>query len=135
VDYNTKELDQLITDYIKHRYEINNAKTHKEEDKLKGYDMDLFNFLLITKLPKLAFSIILKILEKDSSDIVMGVLSAGELEDLLSEHGELMIEEIEIEARKNPQFKKMLGGVWQADMSDEIYQRVVDAAGGEKNKW
>jgi len=135
MDYNTEELDKLVSDYISHRYKMKDAKTNNDEDNLTGYDMDLFNYFLINKLPKLAFSVILKILEKDSSDIVIDILAVGELEDLLSEHGKLIITEIEDEARKNPQFKKMLGGVWQGDMSDEIYKRVIIAAGGEDARW
>ncbi|RLA59771.1 MAG: hypothetical protein DRQ78_10225 [Epsilonproteobacteria bacterium] len=133
--YNTQELDKLVDEWIAFRYHMNNAKTKTEEDKLQCYDMELMDNCIISKLPKLALSIIVQILEKDSSDRIVPVLAAGELEDILSLHGENIIELIEQTAHKNLKFKKLLGGIWQANMSDEIYKRVINAAGGEEKKW
>ncbi|MFL6586669.1 MAG: DUF6869 domain-containing protein [Luteimonas sp.] len=58
------------------------------------------------------------------SDENLGLLAAGVLEDLLSFHGHDFIERIEHQAKINPKFAWMLGGVWQFQMSDEIWQRV-----------
>lgn len=135
MEYNTKELDELINDWLNYIYSMKKAKTKSEEDKLKPYDMELMEDCIIKKMPNLALSIILKILDKDSSDIVMEVLSAGELEELLSLHGEKIIKIIEETAKKNSKFKKLLGGVWQGEMPDEIYKRVVIAAGGKEARW
>ncbi len=52
------------------------------------------------------------------------VLSAGAVENLLGYHGEQFIERVEAEARTNPKFASLLGGVWQSSMSDELYSRV-----------
>ena len=135
MNYITDELDQLVDNWIAFRYQMNRAKTKEDEDKIKSYDMELMDHYLIPKLPKLSLSIILKILEKDSSDEVMGVLAAGELEDLLSLHGEEIFGLIEELAKKNPKFKQLLGGVWQGDMSDEFYKRIINLAGGEEARW
>ena len=135
MDYITQELNTLVDEWISFRYQMHNAKTKIEEDKIQCYDMELMDICIISKLPKLGLSIILKILEKDSSDIVMPVLAAGELEDILSLHGENIIDLVEKTAQNNLKFKKLLGGVWQAEMSYEIYKRVVIAGGGEENKW
>lgn len=54
-------------------------------------------------------------------------LAAGALEDLLSEHGDELIETVEAEARRNPQFNLLLGGVWQGGMSPEIWCRIQAA--------
>ena len=54
-------------------------------------------------------------------------LAAGALEDLLSEHGDELIEKVETEARRNPQFNLLLGGVWQGGMSSEIWRRIQAA--------
>jgi hypothetical protein len=35
-----------------------------------------------------------------------------------------MIERVETEARSNPLFAKLLGGVWQNEMPDHIWRRV-----------
>jgi hypothetical protein len=135
MDYITQELDKLVDEWISFRYQMHNAKRKDDEDKIQCYDMELMDICIISKLPKLALSIILKILEKDSTDVVIPVLAAGELEDILSLHGEDIIDLVERTARENLKFKKLLGGVWQAEMSSEIYKRVIIAAGGEEKKW
>jgi len=71
--------------------------------------------------------LILAVLAKDTSDEVLQLLSAGPLEDLLAKHGNAFIERIELEARQNPQFRDLLGGVWQNSMTDDIWQRVEAA--------
>jgi hypothetical protein len=52
------------------------------------------------------------------------VLSAGPIEDLLAQHGDAFIDRVEIEARRDPSFAKVLGGVWQNSMSDEVWKRL-----------
>ena len=52
------------------------------------------------------------------------MLSAGPLEDLLAYHGHLIIDRVEAEARRKPLFAKLLGGVWQNIMPDDIWTRV-----------
>lgn len=51
-------------------------------------------------------------------------LAAGPLEDLLSEHGHSLIERLKVQARQNPSFNLLLGGVWQGGMSNEVWAAV-----------
>jgi hypothetical protein len=51
-------------------------------------------------------------------------LSAGEIENLLSRNGPEMIQLIEAEARRDPSFAKLLGGVWKNRMTDEVWSRL-----------
>jgi hypothetical protein len=74
--------------------------------------------------PDAAWAFILEVLKVDGSSTVKETLSAGPLEDLLSEHGPTMIERVELEARTNREFASLLGGVWKGGMSDDIWQRV-----------
>ena len=67
---------------------------------------------------------ILSVLAEDQSIPVVQMLSAGPLEDLLSDHGDAVIDRVESEARKNPAFASLLGGVWQSSMSQPIWDRV-----------
>lgn len=53
-----------------------------------------------------------------------GVLAAGALEDLLSFHGPEFIDRVEEQAKANPAFAHLLGGVWQSQISDEVWGRV-----------
>jgi hypothetical protein len=79
---------------------------------------------MVRKRPEEGWLFVLEALELDNSTSIQEVLSAGPLEDLLAEHGELLIERVEIEARRNPAFASLLGGVWQNSMTDEIWRRV-----------
>jgi hypothetical protein len=77
--------------------------------------------------PDTAWRFILEVLRRDDSIPIMENLSAGPLEDLLAEHGPKVIDRVEAEARSNPAFAKLLGGVWQNTMSDSIWARVQAA--------
>jgi hypothetical protein len=46
------------------------------------------------------------------------------VEDLLSQHGPSFIDRVEHEARSNPKFAYLLGGVWRLEITDEVWQRV-----------
>ncbi|MCO5979350.1 DUF6869 domain-containing protein [Ideonella oryzae] len=79
---------------------------------------------LVQDEPLLAWAMILEILKLDSSNKIQEVLAAGPLEDILAKHGPLVIELVESEAKGNPTFAKLLGGVWKNSMTDEIWARV-----------
>jgi len=74
--------------------------------------------------PDSALQFVLEVLRRDHSDKILEVLSAGPLEDILAKHGERMIEQVETEARSNPLFARLLGSVWQNEMSDPDWRRV-----------
>ena len=77
--------------------------------------------------PERAWAIILEILQRQPPEEALGLLAAGPLEDLLSEHGPAFIERVEARARDDPAFKDLLRGVWRLSMSDEIWARVQAA--------
>ena len=79
---------------------------------------------LCMEQPERAFQFVLEVLRRDHSNKILQVLSAGPLEDILAKHGEQMIGRVESEARSNPLFAKLLGGVWQNEMSDPVWRRV-----------
>ena len=70
---------------------------------------------------------------KTEAQKVCGQLAAGPIEDLLSFHGERFIEKLEDEARQDRRMAWMLGGVWQDQMPDEIWNRVQGAA--DRSYW
>ena len=74
--------------------------------------------------PNLCFSLILEILAVDKSEAVIENLSAGPLEDLLVRHGRTVIERIETEAKVNPDFRLLLGGVWRNTIKKDVWKRV-----------
>jgi hypothetical protein len=79
---------------------------------------------LVTYLPQRAWRVILLIWSIDQSIKTMQILSAGPIEDLLSKHGPEMIWLVEAEARRNPTFAKLLGGVWKDGMTDDVWARL-----------
>ena len=99
-------------------YEVNDP----ERDKF-DWVVD-FEYEVTHEKPELGLRLILEVLEKDKSNHILEVLSAGPLEDLLAYHGEKIIEVIENEARRNKQFAKLLGGVWQNAMPNHVWERV-----------
>ncbi len=74
--------------------------------------------------PERALRLILQILQRDHASEVIAILAAGPLEDLLSGHGPKMIDAIEEEARQNPKFAFLLGGVWPSDIDSDVWRRV-----------
>jgi hypothetical protein len=75
-------------------------------------------------LPDKAWRVILLIWSMDQSIETIQSLSAGEIEDLLTRNGIEMIAHIETEARRDPSFARLLGGVWQNRMTDEVWSRL-----------
>ena len=74
--------------------------------------------------PETLWLLILEIHRKDKSAAVQQVLSAGPIENLLAIHGESFIERVEVEARQDPAFAKVLGGVWNNRINDTIWTRM-----------
>lgn len=74
--------------------------------------------------PERAWKFILLAVDSSLCRPHFGVLAAGVLEDLLSVHGLEFIDRVEEQARMNPAFAHLLGGVWQSQMTDEVWSRV-----------
>lgn len=78
------------------------------------------------------WDVLLTISQRSLSDKAIGCFAAGPLEDFLAHHGEAIIERVEVQARCDPDFKHLLGGVWQNAMSETVWKRVQTARG---NVW
>ena len=72
-----------------------------------------------------AWRVILTILKTDNCDAIISNLAAGPVEDLLVQHGDVLIDKVEVKAEKDPDFKKVVMEVWQNEMSDDIWNRVL----------
>src|SRR5271156_4414736 len=83
---------------------------------------------LIHDAPELGWKFILGVLAAGPDEDVLGSLAAGPLENLLAFHGASVIERVEDEARRSPEFRDLLGGVWQNRTPNEVWQRVLNAA-------
>ncbi len=110
--------EQLIQSWI--LYQDADDKVTKE----KHWWAEKKMFDLVDKQPEIGWELIKKISECELSDRAFGCLAAGPLEDLLADHGERFIERVVTRARQNPRFNLLLGGVWQNDMPDVIWEQI-----------
>lgn len=79
---------------------------------------------LCWKDPERMWNFILSVMADSESESVKGFLAAGPVEDLLANFPYEIIERVEREAKRDPRFASMLGGVWQNRMPDDVWQRV-----------
>ena len=77
--------------------------------------------------PEVAWPAMLQILERELTEDQTAVLAAGPLEDLLAVHGSQFIDRVEREAERSSRLNHLLGGVWQNQMPQEIWERVQKA--------
>lgn len=97
---------------------VNEGKVNNE---LIGFDE--FDWI-VREHPEHAWQCILATVDDARAKPFLGILAAGPIEDLLGMHGNAFIERVEQEARTNPLFAWTLGGVWQCQMTDEIWARI-----------
>jgi hypothetical protein len=81
---------------------------------------------LVREDPVEAWKLILTIWSLDQSIPIRQSLSAGPIEELLCFHGEHIIPRIERQAKADPSFARLLGGVWQNTMTDNVWHRLQD---------
>jgi hypothetical protein len=81
---------------------------------------------LVREDPGEAWKLILTIWSLDKSASTRQGLCAGPIGELLCYHGEYIIPFIEKQAMADPSFARLLGGLWQNTMSDNIWNRVQD---------
>jgi hypothetical protein len=112
------ELDAQANAWITHWF----APAGSPEYNASAWATDTYDFL--NEDPETLWLLILAVHRKDQSPRTQALLSAGMVEDLLSMHGDKFIDRIEAEARTDPSFAKLLGGVWKSQMSDQLWERV-----------
>ena len=79
---------------------------------------------IVREHPEHGWRAILAALKDSRLEPHYGTLAAGPLEELLAYHGQQFIERVEAEAKANPKFAWLLGGVWQFTMTEEVWARV-----------
>ncbi|MCG7874398.1 MAG: hypothetical protein JAZ11_20155 [Candidatus Thiodiazotropha lotti] len=103
-------------------------KTYDDDDtELHWTDDHLSNLMLNGKIEEL-WQFVIRAYKKDLTQKVIGILSAGALEDVLAAKGEEYIGRVELLAANDQKFKYLLGGVWKNAMSNDVWSRVQAAA-------
>ncbi len=116
------DIDRWAEAYIRvHDAEASLDESHP--DYLATYE---FMEKLIGPRAEQCWSGVLAVVSRRPSERVLGMLAAGILEDLLDDSGPVFIDRIEEQARLDPVFKRMLGGIWQSG-SPEVWARLEAA--------
>jgi hypothetical protein len=116
-----RELDAWVAAYL----EAERLRDEVDENHPLWWGHQKF-FELEFEDPESIWAAISKIVENTSDERIIGKLAAGPLEDLIENHGPSWIERIESEARRNPKFRHLLGGVWESS-TPEVWSRVEAA--------
>jgi chorismate synthase len=119
-------LDEDIDDETAHVLARHVAEHLSNRDqRIHQWAWELFSWDFRTERPEAAWRIFLAVwpLVK-SNDDALGLLAAGPLEDLIADHGARFIDRIEDLARRDIDFARLLGGVWQSSTPDDIWRRI-----------
>ena len=85
-------------------------------------------YSLIERVPELAWTLILEMIERAPSDASLGFIAASPLEELLSKDGPDFVDRVEKRAVDSSQFRRALGMLRRLGMTDEVWRRVQLAA-------
>ena len=82
-----------------------------------------------------ALEVILEILKIAEEEQVLANLAAGPLEDLLAEHGIVVIDRIIELAKSDPRFRDLLQGVWGNSVDPRVWKmiRATETTGDPNN--
>lgn len=123
--------EQLAAAWIE-RYEI----VSRDGDQTRAAKQLFWAFQALDALcssdPTRAWRVIATIMKTTTSEPVLDNLIAGPLESLLARNGRVVIEVVENEAGRNPQFRELLQGLWRNVIPIEIWQRVERARGSSR---
>jgi hypothetical protein len=119
-----QEIDDWADAYI--RYQTDSAR--KRDDDPNWWAVQKFFDGMQSETAEDCWVAILAILDREPADAVLGILAAGPLEDLIHHDGARFIDRIELQARRDPAFRHLLGGVWESG-PEEIWTRVDKARG------
>lgn len=113
----------IVAKFWMHRFD--DGQTRRERNLNGWVDSLLMDAMMYDA--DYALAIVEAIHEADEEQRRIEVFAAGPVEDLLGHHGPKVIDRIEHKARNEAAFARVLGGVWQNRMSDEIWDRVKAA--------
>jgi hypothetical protein len=125
--FDKEELERIAAAYVSH-YSSPHVWTEeqvlvKRDNSATSWAVDKV-FDIEYEQPELLLDFVLQVLALKPSVEVIEVLSAGPLEDYLGKLGQQVINQVEVLAKSNPDFAKLLGGVWKGRMSDDVWNRV-----------
>ena len=118
------QLDEWATTFIQYQ-QLPEKERHSSE---KFWATERFMCPADPEQAEDCWRVILEVLSRKPPPGVLGMLAAGALEDLIEDWGPMFIDRIELEARRSPAFRHLLGGVWESG-PPEVWERVKTARG------
>jgi hypothetical protein len=118
----------LTTDELGRLYAEHYPPSDPEKEEDVAWVSDLM-YHLVHEAPHVALDCIVSAARQNLSAFQVSCIAAGELEDIIADHGPVVIERIEALAQTSARFRYMLSGVWTRgeDPNGEIWQRVLRA--------
>jgi len=126
---NKADLDKLVDAWIAGIARDDRGRPTNEYEK-NWWALEIVMNWIYDNQHELLWSFILAVHARDINGKVSHHLAAGPVEDLLSEFGDDYIERVEALAASDVRFQRMLCGVWQNSMSDELWRRLQLARSG-----
>lgn len=74
--------------------------------------------------PQDALNAIRAISEGTTSVEVLSVLAAGPLENLLVQHGPMIVDQVIEQAQASERFRELLGGMWSGRVAADVWNRL-----------
>ena len=118
------EIENWASAYI----EVNQLPVGEQHDSPLWWAIERFILPEESQEAEDAWSAILAVLRHQPPVEVIGILAAGPLEDIIEYWGAEFINRIENEARINPAFRHLLGGVWESS-TPENWRRIETVRG------
>lgn len=121
-----EKIEQLVDRWI--------AYWNVDPPKHDGEESDYLNDMLMPGCdcdPEVLWRFIKATYKREIPERHLALLAAGPLEDLIAEHGYDYIDRIETEARQNPRFRHVLGGVWRNSSASDVWSRIEAIRGNE----
>ncbi len=118
-----RELDRIVTAWIAGQEAEEGTPEYKNNWWAISQVMDWWSH----DEAELLWRFILLTYGREMSDQAFAVLAAGPLEELLTLYGPRYIDRVEQLAGSDERFNLLLGGVWQNEMTNEVWQRVQAA--------
>ena len=125
IDFASLSIPELAAKWV----EIKSRSDVEIERDGHWYDLMDYQSDLTGSEPMKALELVKAILEIEDNPHLLGLLSAGMLEDLIPARDGPVVDAVVAEAARNPQFQDLLCGVWFDGMSSEVAARLTWARG------
>ena len=115
--------EEAIEVWLK-RYVRNSEGKIKDTSEEGFWAWEMITDLVFENLEE-AWLVILELIRRAPTDRVLASIAAGPLEDLIRNYKEEVIDRVEVEARRDPKFRRCLTGVWYgSDLSESIRNKI-----------